>query len=762
MHTRQRRISIYFLILIFGLVAGLAYIGTTLLKGYLSARKTVGELSQNFKDGSIEIYANQGNVDPLALETVYRKHAVVNSISVYRGKNNILSGGNEPSLYLDKEGVRHYKHGWWQKIVRTHIPDPVNGQDLNVDMVVDVVPLDILKIGLLKGLALVSSIFVLNLIGSAIGRRRPEHKIRKQKKVAEEESEFNEVAKPIENTGSIQISKKPDQPLMSMDIPLETLLEPEALDEFFSTLDELDKKNAKEEAHKKAQEEAQRKIAYAKIRGEEIPEEWLVIANGELEDNADLAQPSELVEQEEEVLATTDFELPELPELASTDTTESVNEVDLAQPSELAEQEEEVLATTDFELPELPELASTDTTESVNEADLAQPSELAEQEEEVLATTDFELPELPELASTDTTESVNEADLAERTSSISALQDYTLEEPVIEQDEQTPSVAMDLTEDEEIELPFVADTQFLEKGTVSHKDDFDDLPNLGSLLNSGSVARKDDEEFDDLPDLDNLLRSEENREKWTTEIGNIEDTSVLDFKPEVLEEISSATDIGLRNLSQDLDDEFVYEDLSLDKSCNHPAYSIHKKLPEPLMLKSMKAKNTQFHPPKTYKVSENLRSTFTEEELEEALLNNRWTDALGKIILDAEQASEDFCLLVFSLNNRMAVDLARQFFSEVYGLALHHFSENSTGVWLIDTDLEEAYGVAGEFAYYIEQHKYGVSIGLSSRSQRLVEAEDLVREALHALLRCVYSNGGIVGFRPDPDKYARIKTAADG
>lgn len=83
------------------------------------------------------------------------------------------------------------------------------------------------------------------------------------------------------------------------------------------------------------------------------------------------------------------------------------------------------------------------------------------------------------------------------------------------------------------------------------------------------------------------------------------------------------------------------------------------------------------------------------------------------------------------------------------------YEGSSFCVLLPNTELADAIRLAEEFQ---SKRAQAARIGVAARNGRLVEAERMLKEAALALGRAARESGGIVGFRPDPQKYRQYLT----
>lgn len=83
------------------------------------------------------------------------------------------------------------------------------------------------------------------------------------------------------------------------------------------------------------------------------------------------------------------------------------------------------------------------------------------------------------------------------------------------------------------------------------------------------------------------------------------------------------------------------------------------------------------------------------------------------------------------------------------------YQDDAFCVLLPNTELSDAIRAAEEFQ---SRHAHAARIGIAARNGRLVEAERMLKEAELSLSRAAKETGGIVGFRPDPQKYRQYIT----
>ena len=864
MRTKSRAASIYIFFTSIVLFVGIGYLSLILHKGHMTAKEELSHIQRQLENGEINIYDDKGRLDPLVIENIYRYNDTIDYITLYRQKNILATGGSEPAISIDDQGMRQYQHFWWQKVVRTYFPDPLHDQNYSVDMVVDIIPQSVLKNALLSCVVVLGALLLATLLYSLAYSKVQKKKREAQKKAAEKEM-------PVPLVAETGVTEKAP---VSMDVPIEQILGPQVVDEFFSGLDRIEELEAErirrgisgygeippsgpvqqnpedadsgffdEQETNEASSQEDVSPASEEQSGSDIPDDLPELpepsdldelSEDESEDNLDdlsrellpevvaAAEISEsldssLLEMPDDVQgesaedsnseAQDDQELPDLPELPEEDTQEeesvaqeSADEIeDLEElpelpdlPSENSEEAEDSLD----DLPDLDELIEDEDEESLEELpeiseesaqseDIQEEESVAEEEAEDKIEDLEELSELPELPEDDfeaenktETEEESFPELAEALSKEEAQQEEeSLEElPVLddedeisleeteEQDEQAEEVAEDLIPIEDLAEESAAQENELEA--------LEDLPQMEDLLGPDSVAREDDaDDIDDLPDLDNLLMAEEMEEKGLAETSA---PAAIELSDNMLQELTSTPDAGLKNLSSDsADDEFdaVLADIEAEDDQTYlPSFETDSRFPEPPLLKGMSAakKPAKAQParkpmhvpvllePEKEELPKGIFKC-TAAELEEAANKTDWRESLSSILLDAEEMEEDFSLVLFALADEEAgKGVMNKYFTQEHGLTLHRFSEHSFGIWLINTDLEGAYGIAGEFVYFMEEQRLVTAVGLSAKSDRLVRSEHLVKEASHALSRAITSGGGIVGFRSDPRKYARV------
>ena len=834
----------------------------------MTAKEELSHVQKQLENGEIKIYDDKGRLDPLVIENIYRYNDTIDYITLYRQKNILATGGSEPAISIDDQGMRQYQHFWWQKVVRTYFPDPLHDQNYSVDMVVDIIPQSVLKNALLSCVVVLGALLLATLLYSVAYSKVQRKKREAQKEAAEKEL-------PVPLAAETEVMEKAP---VSMDVPIEQILGPQVVDEFFKGLDLIEEQEADRirrgvsgygeiPASGSAQDSEDTDSGFDAQEANEASSQEDVPAASEEQSDSDipddlpeLPEPSdldELIEDEEqdnlddlskeslpetvaadEISESLDSSSQEMPDdvqgEAAEDSNSEAQDVqelpDLPESPEEDGQEESVAEEPADEmeeleeLPELPDLSSENSEEAEDSLDdlpeLPEPGDLGEliedeesleelpeiseesaqsediQEEEKVAEEEAEedeieeeeedleeLSELPELPEDDF-EAENKAEeesfpeLAEALNEEEAQQEEEIDEelPVLddedeisveepeEQDEQTEEAAEDLIPIEDLTEESAAQENELEEP--------EDLPQMEDLLGPDSVAREDDaDDIEDLPDLDNLLMAEEMEEKGLAETSA---AAAIELSDNMLQELTSTPDAGLKNLSSDsADDEFdaVLAGIEAEDDQTYlPSFETDSRFPEPPLLKGMSAVKK---PAKTQPVRKPMhvpvllepekeelpKGIFkcTAAELEEAANKTDWRESLSSILLDAEEMEEDFSLVLFALADEEAgKDVVNKYFTQGHGLTLHRFSEHSFGIWLINTDLEGAYGIAGEFVYFMEEQRLVTAVGLSAKSDRLVRSEHLVKETSHALSRAIASGGGIVGFRSDPRKYARV------
>ncbi len=860
MRTKSRAASNYIFFTSIVLFVGIGYLSLILHKGHMTAKEELSHIQRQLENGEINIYDDKGRLDPLVIENIYRHNDTIDYITLYRQKNILATGGSEPAISIDNQGMRQYQHFWWQKVVRTYFPDPLHDQNYSVDMVVDIIPQSVLKNALLSCVVVLGTLLLATSLYSLAYSKVQKKKHEAQKKTAEKEM-------PVPLVAETGVTEKAP---VSMDVPIEQILGPQVVDEFFSGLDRIEELEAErirrgisgygeiptpgsvqnpedadsgffdeQETNEASSQEENVSLASEEQSDSDIPDDLPelpepsdldefsqdkpednlddlgkellpeVVTAAEISESLD-SSPPEMPDdvqgesaEDSNSEAQDDQELLDLPELPEEDTQEEAAEDEIEDleelpelpdlPSENSEEAEDSLD----DLPDLDELIEDEDEESLEELseiseesaqseDIQEEESVAEDEDEIEDLEELsELPELPEddFEAENKTETEEESfpELAEALSEEEAQQEEEINEelPVLddedeisleeteEQDEQAEEVAEDLIPIEDLTEESAAQENELEA--------LEDLPQMEDLLGPDSVAREDDaDDIDDLPDLDNLLMAEEMEEKGLAETST---PAAFELSDNMLQELTSTPDAGLKNLSSDFtDDEFdaVLADIEAkDDQTYLPNFETDSRFPEPPLLKGMStakkpAKKTQpvsrrppMHVPVLLELEKEKlpKGIFkcTAVELEEAANKTDWRESLSSILLDAEEMEEDFSLVLFALADEKAgKDVVNKYFTQEHGLTLHRFSEHSFGIWLINTDLEGAYGIAGEFVYFMEEQRLVTAVGLSAKSDRLVRSEHLVKETSHALSRAIASGGGIVGFRSDPRKYARV------
>ncbi len=501
----------------------------------------------------------------------------------------------------------------------------------------------------------------------------------------------------------------------------------------------------------------------------------------------DTIQP-ENIEQEQEIeqeiqpsASGLDEEIPDLPDLPDLPEISELQEEQNQHAEDILEHpDQEKTQAEDEQLADLPDLDDLlEISEEENFSNLPDLPELSEEQAEN-ETQEIEenLNEEPaEESFPELIEPLNEEEEAEQEEQENQQEEAEQEIPVLDDEEQSPQEesqenAYEQEEDEEDLIPLEDLEQI--SAHKDQEDDLDDLPQMEDLLGPNSPAREDDaDDIDDLPDLDNLLMAEEMQEKGIVEKPL---QPAIELSENMLEELTSTPDVGLKNLSSDTSDDdldTVLADIEAENDETYlPSFETNSRFPEPPLLKGMisaaqkvvvRAKPPQkpLHVPVLLEPEkeELPKGVFacTAAELEEAVKKTDWKESLSSILLDAEEMEEDFSLLIFALADEEAGrSVMNKYFTQEHGLTLHRFSDHSFGIWLINTNLEGAYGIAGEFVYFMEEQRLVTAVGLSAKSDRLVRSEHLSKEATHALSRAISSGGGIVGFRSDPRKYARV------
>lgn len=778
----------------------MGYLSLILYKGHMTAKEELSHIQRQLENGEINIYDNKGHLDPIVIENIYRYNDTIDYIILYRQKNILATGGSEPAISIDDRGMFQYQHFWWQKVVRTYFFDPLHNQNYSVDMVVDIIPQSVLENTLLSCVVVLGVLLLATLLYSVAYGKAQKKKREAQKQVEEKEILVSLVA-------DAEVTEKTP---INMDVPIEQILGPQVVNEFFSGLDFIERLEAErirrgisgygeipisddsmqnskdtdseflnvQETNEAGLQENMSLVPETDISDElpdlpELPDlsDLGELSEGELKDNLDnlskellpkVVSAAEIPEN----LNSSPQEIPDNARMESAEDSNSKSQSDqeLLDLSELPEEDTQKESMTDEienleELPELPTLPEESAQTKDNKVeDLEDLSELPELPEDNFETEDKE-ESFPELA-----EALIEEEIKEELPVLDNEDVISLEETK-EQDDQTEEIV----EEDLISIEDLAEESAAQENEL---EVLEDLPEMEDLLGPDSVAREDDsDDIDDLPDLDNLLMAEEMEEKGLAETSA---SAAIELSDNMLQELTSTPDAGLKNLSSDsVDDEFnavLAEIEAEDDQTYLPSFETTSRFPEPPLLKGMsvakKPTKTQLtrksmHVPVLLEPEkeELPKGIFwcTAVELEEAANKTDWRESLNSILMDAEEMEEDFSLVLFALADEKAgKDIVNKYFTQEHGLTLHRFSEHSFGIWLINTDLEGAYGIAGEFACFMEGQRLVTAVGLSAKSNRLVHSEHLVKEASHALSRAIASGGGIVGFRSDPRKYARV------
>jgi GGDEF domain-containing protein len=90
---------------------------------------------------------------------------------------------------------------------------------------------------------------------------------------------------------------------------------------------------------------------------------------------------------------------------------------------------------------------------------------------------------------------------------------------------------------------------------------------------------------------------------------------------------------------------------------------------------------------------------------------------------------------------------------------MFEYGDDGFFIVLPNVELNQALRMAEEFKQKVTRELREApqpAIGLTARSGRLVEASRITKEAGHALEKAMSEDGGIIGFRPDPQKYRQF------
>jgi GGDEF domain-containing protein len=90
---------------------------------------------------------------------------------------------------------------------------------------------------------------------------------------------------------------------------------------------------------------------------------------------------------------------------------------------------------------------------------------------------------------------------------------------------------------------------------------------------------------------------------------------------------------------------------------------------------------------------------------------------------------------------------------------MFEYGDDGFFIVLPNVELNQALRMTEEFKQKVARELRDApqpAIGLTARSGRLVEASRITKEAGHALQKAMSEDGGIIGFRPDPQKYRQF------